>query len=267
VTFQLPPLRRYYTTKPDHYISHLVGHEGPGSLLSALKVCAPGCVCVLRGLIWFELAGFGFWLAGLAGLSVCQLVVSALSSCCSDLHAPKHLHHQPHLPLTNTPKTSNLQNQPPNLQTTESPPPGARLGDRPLRRRGGRRLRRQQLLLPVQRGDDADRGGAARGAGAGARAGRAAVPIHAAAAAGGWVFGCVCVVGCAAGAAAGAALMEAEGASSRVVRTAVILTATLPSLLKRFVPPLPSLSLSPLPDPKPQGLKSGSGRSSKPSAT
>jgi secreted Zn-dependent insulinase-like peptidase len=38
VTFQLPPLRRYYTTKPDHYISHLVGHEGPGSLFSALKV-------------------------------------------------------------------------------------------------------------------------------------------------------------------------------------------------------------------------------------
>ncbi|KAI8472962.1 MAG: Metalloenzyme, LuxS/M16 peptidase-like protein [Monoraphidium minutum] len=37
VTFALPPLRRYYTTKPDHYISHLVGHEGPGSLLSALK--------------------------------------------------------------------------------------------------------------------------------------------------------------------------------------------------------------------------------------
>lgn len=37
MTFQLPPLRRYYTTKPDHYISHLVGHEGPGSLLSALK--------------------------------------------------------------------------------------------------------------------------------------------------------------------------------------------------------------------------------------
>lgn len=38
VTFQLPCLRDQYTTKPDHYISHLVGHEGPGSLLSALKV-------------------------------------------------------------------------------------------------------------------------------------------------------------------------------------------------------------------------------------
>lgn len=38
VTFQLPCLRDEYTSKPDHYISHLVGHEGPGSLLSALKV-------------------------------------------------------------------------------------------------------------------------------------------------------------------------------------------------------------------------------------
>jgi secreted Zn-dependent insulinase-like peptidase len=39
VTFQLPCLRQHYTSKPDHYISHLVGHEGPGSLLAALKVC------------------------------------------------------------------------------------------------------------------------------------------------------------------------------------------------------------------------------------
>jgi secreted Zn-dependent insulinase-like peptidase len=38
VTFQLPCLRQLYTSKPDHYISHLVGHEGPGSLLAALKV-------------------------------------------------------------------------------------------------------------------------------------------------------------------------------------------------------------------------------------
>ena len=37
VTFCLPSLRREYATKPDHYLSHLVGHEGPGSLLSALK--------------------------------------------------------------------------------------------------------------------------------------------------------------------------------------------------------------------------------------
>ncbi|WIA17248.1 hypothetical protein OEZ85_014121 [Tetradesmus obliquus] len=37
VTFQLPCLRPLYASKPDHYISHLVGHEGPGSLLAALK--------------------------------------------------------------------------------------------------------------------------------------------------------------------------------------------------------------------------------------
>lgn len=38
VSFQLPCLRQNYRNKPEHYISHLVGHEGPGSLLSTLKV-------------------------------------------------------------------------------------------------------------------------------------------------------------------------------------------------------------------------------------
>jgi secreted Zn-dependent insulinase-like peptidase len=42
VTFQMLCLRQLYTSKPDHYISHLVGHEGPGSLLAALKVCRRG---------------------------------------------------------------------------------------------------------------------------------------------------------------------------------------------------------------------------------
>ncbi|KXZ55212.1 hypothetical protein GPECTOR_3g355 [Gonium pectorale] len=37
LTFALPPLARLYGTKADSYISHLMGHEGPGSLLSALK--------------------------------------------------------------------------------------------------------------------------------------------------------------------------------------------------------------------------------------
>ncbi|KAK9797401.1 hypothetical protein WJX73_004607 [Symbiochloris irregularis] len=36
-TFALPPLLRHYRTKPEDYLSHLVGHEGQGSLLSALK--------------------------------------------------------------------------------------------------------------------------------------------------------------------------------------------------------------------------------------
>ncbi|GAX76258.1 hypothetical protein CEUSTIGMA_g3702.t1 [Chlamydomonas eustigma] len=37
ITFPLPCLYNHYEKKPEQYISHLVGHEGPGSLLSALK--------------------------------------------------------------------------------------------------------------------------------------------------------------------------------------------------------------------------------------
>lgn len=36
-TFQLPCLFNRYHCKADEYIEHLVGHEGPGSLLSLLK--------------------------------------------------------------------------------------------------------------------------------------------------------------------------------------------------------------------------------------
>ena len=36
-TFQLPSLRVHYRLKPEDYLSHLVGHEGSGSLLSGLK--------------------------------------------------------------------------------------------------------------------------------------------------------------------------------------------------------------------------------------
>ena len=36
-TFQLPSLRSEYAKKPEDYLSHLIGHEGSGSLLSALK--------------------------------------------------------------------------------------------------------------------------------------------------------------------------------------------------------------------------------------
>eukprot|EP00959_Pyramimonas_sp_CCMP1952_P162035 3387819-Pyramimonas_sp.AAC.1 len=35
--FPLPSQFEHYTRKPDEYISHLIGHEGSGSLLSALK--------------------------------------------------------------------------------------------------------------------------------------------------------------------------------------------------------------------------------------
>lgn len=37
LSFPIPDLFDYYDSKPDHYISHLIGHEGPGSLLSELK--------------------------------------------------------------------------------------------------------------------------------------------------------------------------------------------------------------------------------------
>ena len=38
MTWYMPPCVAEYKTKPGNYISHLLGHEGPGSLLSALKV-------------------------------------------------------------------------------------------------------------------------------------------------------------------------------------------------------------------------------------
>jgi nardilysin len=37
ITFQLPSLLTAYREKAEDYVSHLVGHEGSGSLLSALK--------------------------------------------------------------------------------------------------------------------------------------------------------------------------------------------------------------------------------------
>ena len=37
ITFQLPSLLQQYDRKSDEYISHLIGHEGPGSLLSELR--------------------------------------------------------------------------------------------------------------------------------------------------------------------------------------------------------------------------------------
>lgn len=37
VTFQMPPMEEAYDSKPHGYVSHLIGHESSGSLLSALK--------------------------------------------------------------------------------------------------------------------------------------------------------------------------------------------------------------------------------------
>ena len=56
LTFPLPCLDAHYRTKAEHYVSHLAGHEGAGSLLSALKargwatevrVPPPPAVCAL----------------------------------------------------------------------------------------------------------------------------------------------------------------------------------------------------------------------------
>ncbi|VDD86432.1 unnamed protein product [Enterobius vermicularis] len=35
--FPIPDYREHYRTRPTHYVAHLIGHEGPGSLLSELK--------------------------------------------------------------------------------------------------------------------------------------------------------------------------------------------------------------------------------------
>ena len=55
VTFQLPPLQHTYGRKAEEYLSHLVGHEGEGSLLAALKarnwateLCAGARIVVLQ---------------------------------------------------------------------------------------------------------------------------------------------------------------------------------------------------------------------------
>jgi len=37
LSFPVPPVEEHLRTKPTHYISHLIGHEGKGSLLSLLK--------------------------------------------------------------------------------------------------------------------------------------------------------------------------------------------------------------------------------------
>jgi len=37
LTFPLPDVEVLYEKKPDHYVSHLIGHEGYGSILSVLK--------------------------------------------------------------------------------------------------------------------------------------------------------------------------------------------------------------------------------------
>ncbi|VVC86828.1 unnamed protein product [Leptidea sinapis] len=59
IDFPVPDTRRYYKTGPGHYLSHLLGHEGKGSLLSALK--ERGWCNSLVGGTRLGARGFGFF--------------------------------------------------------------------------------------------------------------------------------------------------------------------------------------------------------------
>lgn len=59
ITWPLPDLRQYYRTAPGHYLGHLIGHEGAGSLLSHLK--AQGWVNSLVGGQKYGARGFSFF--------------------------------------------------------------------------------------------------------------------------------------------------------------------------------------------------------------
>ncbi|XP_022094344.1 insulin-degrading enzyme-like [Acanthaster planci] len=60
VSFPIPDLRKHYKSKPAHYLGHLVGHEGEGSLLSELK--AKGWVNTLCGGAKEGAKGFMFFI-------------------------------------------------------------------------------------------------------------------------------------------------------------------------------------------------------------
>lgn len=59
ITFQTEDLERYYKAGPEHYVSHLIGHEGAGSILSELK--AKGWCNNLVGGYSTIGRGFGFF--------------------------------------------------------------------------------------------------------------------------------------------------------------------------------------------------------------
>ncbi|XP_068625858.1 insulin-degrading enzyme [Battus philenor] len=59
IDFPIPDTRQYYKSGPGHYLSHLLGHEGPGSLLAALK--ARGWCNSLVGGTRIGARGFGFF--------------------------------------------------------------------------------------------------------------------------------------------------------------------------------------------------------------
>lgn len=59
ITFPMPDLHEHYKSGPGHYLSQLIGHEGPGSLLSVLK--AKGWCNSLMGGARRGPRGFGFF--------------------------------------------------------------------------------------------------------------------------------------------------------------------------------------------------------------
>ncbi|XP_045456766.1 insulin-degrading enzyme [Melitaea cinxia] len=59
IDFPIPDTRKHYKSGPGHYLSHLLGHEGPGSLLSALK--ARGWCNSLVGGTRIGARGFAFF--------------------------------------------------------------------------------------------------------------------------------------------------------------------------------------------------------------
>ncbi|PZC78546.1 hypothetical protein B5X24_HaOG202112 [Helicoverpa armigera] len=59
IDFPIPDTRKHYKSGPGHYLSHMLGHEGPGSLLSALK--ARGWCNSLVGGTRIGARGFGFF--------------------------------------------------------------------------------------------------------------------------------------------------------------------------------------------------------------
>ncbi|XP_063837017.1 insulin-degrading enzyme [Ostrinia nubilalis] len=59
IDFPIPDTRKHYKSGPGHYLSHLLGHEGPGSLLAALK--AKGWCNSLVGGTRIGARGFGFF--------------------------------------------------------------------------------------------------------------------------------------------------------------------------------------------------------------
>ncbi|XP_076044547.1 insulin degrading metalloproteinase isoform X2 [Oratosquilla oratoria] len=80
ITFPIPDLHPHYRTAPGHYLGHLIGHEGPGSLLSYLK--AQGWVNSLVGGQKTGAKGFSFFVVNVdlteEGIEHVESIVTAV---------------------------------------------------------------------------------------------------------------------------------------------------------------------------------------------